>query len=59
MNQNVAAFDSVAYDQVKINLSESEAEVCKDEPITIHIPTLYDWFSFSASAYNPDKLVFT
>ena len=37
-----------AYDLVKTRLSESEAEA-EDEPMTMPVPTLCDWFSFSAS----------
>ena len=40
-------------------LSESNAETGKDKPITIHVPTLCDWFSSSASACDCDDLVFT
>ena len=31
----------------------------KDKPITMHIPMLCEWFSSSASAYDPHNLVFT
>ena len=40
-----SAYDSVGYDRVKTRLS-----------ITKHVPTLCDWFSFSASACNFDNL---
>ena len=42
---SASAYDSVAYDRVKTRLS-----------ITKHVPTLCDWFSFSASACNFDNL---
>ena len=47
-----------AYDLVKTRLSEPEAEEegsCK--PITMHVrvPTLCDWFGFSASASDSDN----
>ena len=49
------AYDSVVYYLVKTRLSESEAE----EPITKHVPTLCNWFSSSASAYDSYDPVFT
>ena len=52
-----SAYDSVAYNLVKIRLSESEAEA--EGPITKHVLTLCDWFSSSTSACNSDNLVFT
>ena len=42
---SASAYDSVAYDRVNTRLS-----------ITKQVPTLCDWFSFSASACNFDNL---
>ena len=45
-----SAYDSVVYDLMKTRLSESEAEVEGQTNHTLHVPTLCDWFSPSASA---------
>ena len=46
-----------AYDLVKTRLLELEEEA-EGQPITIHISTLCDWFSSSASACDSENLVF-
>ena len=38
---------------------QSQKKKWKDKPITVHIPTLCDWFRSSASASDCDNLVFT
>ena len=45
-----------AYDLVK-PVCRSRKQ--KDKPITIHVPTLCDWFSSSASASDSNNLLFT
>ena len=45
-----SAYDSVVYDLMKTRLSESEAEAEGQTNHTLHVPTLCDWFSPSASA---------
>ena len=44
-----------AYNLVKTRLKQKR----KDKPITMHVPTLCDWFSSSASACDSDDPVFT
>ena len=51
-----SAYESVAYNLVKTRLLESEAEA--EGSITMHVLTLCDWFSSSASACDSDNLVF-
>ena len=54
-----SAYDSVAYDLVRTRLWELEREAEGYKPIAMPIPTLFDWFSSSASVCDSDSLVST
>ena len=54
-----STYDSVAYDLVRTRLWEFERVAEGYKPVTMSIPTLFDWFSASASVCDSDSLVST